>query len=57
MSYFHKTGAPIAGSFVSCITGFDLHAALGYIGQIIGILSGIVSVAWVLYQFWKARKP
>lgn len=36
--------------------GFDLHAILGYTGQIVGILSGIVSLVWVIYQMRKNSK-
>lgn len=52
----HNTGAPLIGAGVSCVIGFDLHAILGYIGQIVGILSGIVSLAWVGYQFYQSVK-
>jgi len=48
--------APVAGAAVSCVIGFDLHAALGYVGQIVGILSGLVSLVWVVYQMRKAAK-
>ena len=46
--------AAIAGSAVACTTGFDLHVALGYAGQVAGILSGLASFAWVAYQFWRS---
>lgn len=52
----HNTAAPVAAAGVSCVIGFDLHAFLGYAGQIIGILSGIVSLAWVAYQFAQSVK-
>lgn len=51
----HNTVAPVAGAGVSCVMGFDLHTALGYAGQIIGIIAGIVSIAWVVYQWRKSR--
>jgi hypothetical protein len=52
----HTTAAPVAAAGVSCVMGFDLHEVLGYVGQIIGILSGIVSVSWVVYQGYRAYK-
>jgi len=42
--------APVAAAGVSCIIGFDLHTALGYIGQMVGILSGVLSILWVGFQ-------
>lgn len=52
----HNTGAPIAAAGVSCVIGFDLHAALGIAGQIVGLLSGVLSISWVAYQFLQAIK-
>jgi len=49
--------AAIAGSTAACVTGFDLHSALGFIGQFVGILSGALSAAWVAYQFWRSTRP
>jgi hypothetical protein len=54
--HIHTSVAPVAGAAVSCVVGFDLHAVLGLTGQIIGIISGLASVAWVLYQMRKATK-
>lgn len=45
-----------AGATVSCIEGFNLHAFLGEAGQIIGLLSGVASISWIVYQWWKSRK-
>jgi hypothetical protein len=49
----HPAG-PVAAAGVSCVIGFDLHAFLGYAGQIVGLISGIVSVSWVLYQMYRS---
>ena len=53
-----KTLPPIAGATVSVVTGFTLHDLLGVTGQIIGILSGLSSLGWVIYQIvreWRRR--
>jgi hypothetical protein len=47
----------VAGAATSCYIGFDWHSALGYAGQIIGILSGLASFAWLAYQFYKSKQP
>lgn len=52
----HNTAAPVAAAGVSCVLGFDLHTFLGYAGQIVGLISGIVSISWVVYQMYKASK-
>lgn len=52
----HNTAAPVAAAGVSCVIGFDLHAFLGYAGQIVGLISGVVSVSWVLYQMYQSYK-
>lgn len=52
----HTCGAPAAGAGVSLVIGFDLHAALGYAGQIVGLLSGIASLSWICYQMYIAAK-
>jgi hypothetical protein len=54
--HLHTTVAPAAGAGVSCMIGFDLHAALGYAGQIVGLLSGIASLSWIVYQMYRASK-
>lgn len=56
MTFHPGTGPAVMGSTVSCYTGFDVHIALGYAGEIIGILSGAASLAWVIYQFWSSRR-
>jgi hypothetical protein len=48
--------APLVAAGVSCVIGFDLHSLLGYIGQIVGICSGLLSIAWVAYQIHRAMK-
>jgi hypothetical protein len=53
---FHNTAAPAAAAGVSCVLGFDLHTALGYAGQIVGLMSGLVSIAWVGYQLYQSIK-
>lgn len=53
---FHHTAAPVACAGASVVLGFDLHAVLGIIGQIVGILSGVASLGWVGYQFYLSRK-
>jgi hypothetical protein len=55
----HPKGTMAAGaaSAASCFTGFDLHSALGYIGQIVGILSGLASFGWLAYQFYRSTHP
>lgn len=52
----HNTAAPVATAAVSCAIGFNLHEFLGYAGQIVGLLSGVVSVSWVVYQMYQAYK-
>lgn len=52
----HATAAPVVASGVSCYMGFDLHQFLGYAGQIIGIVSGALSILWVAYQWHKQSK-
>jgi len=52
----HNTAAPVAAAGVSCMIGFDLHAVLGYAGQIVGILSGLISILWVGYQMYRAAR-
>lgn len=54
--HINHTIAPCAGAGASIVLGFDLHAALGLIGQLVGILSGVVSLAWVAYQFYQATR-
>lgn len=49
-------GSAVGASAVSCYWGFDMHAALGEIGQVVGIISGIASLVWVAYQFYQSRK-
>jgi hypothetical protein len=57
MNQFHSgTASAVACSAVSCAVGFNLHEALGVAGQCIGIVSGVLSIAWVAYQFWQSRK-
>lgn len=53
---FHETAAPVAAGAVSCVIGFNWHAALGVAGQIIGVVSGTASLAWVVYQWWRSHK-
>lgn len=50
-----KVAVPVMGSTVSWVTAFNLHAFLGTMGQIIGILSGLSSFGWVVYQIWHER--
>lgn len=50
------TGPAVTGSVISCYAGFDLHSTFSELGQVIGILSGIASLAWVIYQFVQTRK-
>ena len=52
----HNTAAPMAAAGVSCVIGFDLHTMLGYAGQIVGLCSGLVSIAWVGYQLYQSIK-
>lgn len=52
----HNTVAPATAAGVSCVLGFDLHTALGYVGQVVGILSGLMSLAWIGYQMYRASK-
>lgn len=52
----HNTGGPLCGAGISIVTGFDLHNALGITGQIVGIIAGLLSIAWACYQFYQARK-
>lgn len=54
--HVHTTVAPVAAAGVSCVLGFDLHTALGYAGQIVGLISGVLSIAWVAYQMGRALK-
>lgn len=50
------TVAPMTAAGVSCVIGFDLHSVLGYAGQIIGILSGLISILWVGYQMYRSAR-
>lgn len=50
------TKSALAGSAVSCVTGFDLHTLIGDLGHAVGILSGAASIAWVIYSFVQSRK-
>lgn len=54
--HLHNTVAPCTAAGASIVLGFDLHAVLGIVGQVIGILSGILSIVWVGYQIAQARK-
>lgn len=56
MTLHPGTAPALTGSAVSCYEGFNMHATLGDVGQIIGILSGLASLAWVAYQYWSSRK-
>jgi hypothetical protein len=51
------TASPVVLAGVACFTGFDLHAALGYAGEIVGLVSGVLSIVWVAYQFITRNKP
>lgn len=57
MSPSSHTASPVVLAGVSCFTGFDLHSALGYAGEVIGVVSGALSIAWVVYQFINRNKP
>lgn len=54
--HLHQTAAPAVAAGVSCVLGFDLHTALGYAGQIIGILSGLASFTWIAWQLAQSIK-
>ena len=56
-AFQNGTGSAVACSAVSCITAFDLHNFLVLVGQCIGIISGILSIIWVGYQFVHRKKP
>lgn len=55
-NHMHQTVAPVTAAAMSCVIGFDLHAFLGYAGQVVGLISGVVSVSWVLYQMYQSFK-
>lgn len=48
--------AAAGASVVSCAIGFRLHEILGLAGQIIGVVSGALSIAWLAYQITQAVK-
>lgn len=50
------TGPAVTGSVISCYAGFDIHSTFSALGQFIGIVSGVASIAWVIYQFMQTRK-
>ena len=54
--YMHTTAAPTAAAGVSLVIGFDLHTVLGYAGQIVGLLSGVLSIAWIGVQIYIALR-
>lgn len=57
MNGFHRgTGSAVCGSAVSLTTGFDLHSFLGTAGEVVGLISGVMSIAWVVYQFVQSRR-
>jgi hypothetical protein len=53
----HKTAPGVVGAGVSCGVAFDFHTVLGETGHIVAILSGLASIAWVVYQYLQSRKP
>jgi hypothetical protein len=54
--HFHNTAAPVIAATTSCVLGFNLHEVLGYAGQIVGLLSGVISIVWVGYQIRAAAR-
>lgn len=56
MTFHPGTPSAVAGSTVSCVMGFNIHTILGDVGEVVGILSGAASLAWVAYQFIQSRR-